>query len=132
MVPVASPAGTRPAEVEKVLRAHDDVRDACVFGIPSERWGESPHAVVFHEELPYSPTGKQLWRRLRDRHPENWRCERMRTCGRLASGFRIHDPGESSRPGEDTACVRNSISHSSVVSVWRRGVSSGSGEQSWT
>ncbi|RZL24925.1 MAG: hypothetical protein EOP31_11480 [Rhodococcus sp. (in: high G+C Gram-positive bacteria)] len=91
-----------PAEVEKVLRAHDDVRDACVFGIPSEKWGESPHAVVvlrsnatvtrdelieltsrelgsvkklasleFHEELPYSPTGKLLRRRLRDLHPEN-------------------------------------------------------------
>ena len=35
-----------PAEVEAVLHAHPDVMDAAVFGVPSDEWGESVHAVV--------------------------------------------------------------------------------------
>lgn len=35
-----------PAEVESVLLGHDAVRDVAVIGQPSERWGESPCAVV--------------------------------------------------------------------------------------
>ncbi len=35
-----------PAEVEDALRAHPDVRDAAVFGVPSERWGEEVAAAV--------------------------------------------------------------------------------------
>ncbi len=35
-----------PAEIEAVLEAHPDVFEAAVFGIPSEEWGESVHAVV--------------------------------------------------------------------------------------
>jgi len=35
-----------PAEIEHALELHDDVREAAVFGIPSEEWGESVHAVV--------------------------------------------------------------------------------------
>ncbi|MCO1655581.1 class I adenylate-forming enzyme family protein [Pseudonocardia humida] len=35
-----------PAEVEAVLHAHPDVLDAAVFGVPSEEWGETVHAVV--------------------------------------------------------------------------------------
>jgi acyl-CoA synthetase (AMP-forming)/AMP-acid ligase II len=35
-----------PAEIEAVLYAHPGVLDAAVFGIPSEEWGESVHAVV--------------------------------------------------------------------------------------
>ena len=35
-----------PAELENVLTSHPDVTEAAVFGVPSERWGESPHAVV--------------------------------------------------------------------------------------
>lgn len=35
-----------PAEVESVLLAHDAVADVAVIGQPSERWGESPCAVV--------------------------------------------------------------------------------------
>jgi fatty-acyl-CoA synthase/long-chain acyl-CoA synthetase len=35
-----------PAEVEAALEAHPDVYEAAVFGIPSEQWGESVHAVV--------------------------------------------------------------------------------------
>ena len=35
-----------PAEVEHALEGHPDVLEAAVFGIPSEEWGESVHAVV--------------------------------------------------------------------------------------
>jgi len=35
-----------PAELENVLSDHPDVIEAAVFGVPSEKWGESPHAVV--------------------------------------------------------------------------------------
>lgn len=35
-----------PAELENVLTDHPDVVEAGVFGVPSERWGESPYAVV--------------------------------------------------------------------------------------
>jgi len=35
-----------PAEIEAALEVHPDVYEAAVFGIPSEEWGESVHAVV--------------------------------------------------------------------------------------
>lgn len=35
-----------PAEIESVLTAHPDVAEAAVVGVPSQRWGESPYAVV--------------------------------------------------------------------------------------
>ena len=35
-----------PAEIEAALEHHPDVFDVAVFGIPSEEWGESVHAVV--------------------------------------------------------------------------------------
>ncbi|MEQ8860885.1 MAG: AMP-binding protein [Pseudomonadales bacterium] len=35
-----------PAEIEDALEHHEDVMDVAVFGIPSEEWGESVHAVV--------------------------------------------------------------------------------------
>ena len=35
-----------PTELENVLSDHPDVIEAAVFGAPSERWGESPYAVV--------------------------------------------------------------------------------------
>ncbi|MGZ4762230.1 MAG: class I adenylate-forming enzyme family protein [Ilumatobacteraceae bacterium] len=39
-----------PAEIEAALEAHPDVIEAAVFGIPSEEWGESVHAVVVVRE----------------------------------------------------------------------------------
>jgi acyl-CoA synthetase (AMP-forming)/AMP-acid ligase II len=39
-----------PAEIEAVLYAHPDVMDAAVFGVPSDEWGESVHAVVQPKE----------------------------------------------------------------------------------
>jgi acyl-CoA synthetase (AMP-forming)/AMP-acid ligase II len=35
-----------PAEIEAALEAHPDVYEAAVFGIPSEEWGETVHAIV--------------------------------------------------------------------------------------
>jgi fatty-acyl-CoA synthase/long-chain acyl-CoA synthetase len=35
-----------PAEIEAALEQHPDIYEAAVFGIPSEDWGESVHAVV--------------------------------------------------------------------------------------
>ncbi len=35
-----------PAEVENAIMAHPDVADVAVIGIPSERWGETPLALI--------------------------------------------------------------------------------------
>ena len=35
-----------PAELENVLTDHPAVIEAAVFGVPSDRWGESPYGVV--------------------------------------------------------------------------------------
>ncbi len=35
-----------PAEIEAAIEAHPDVLEVAVFGVPSEEWGESVHAVV--------------------------------------------------------------------------------------
>jgi acyl-CoA synthetase (AMP-forming)/AMP-acid ligase II len=39
-----------PAEIEAALEAHPDVLEAAVFGVPSEEWGETVHAVVVVRE----------------------------------------------------------------------------------
>ena len=81
-----------PAEVESVLAAHPAVADVAVIGVPSQRWGETPIAVVVGgadrddllawarerlahykcptdvvhvPELPRNPSGKVLKRELR-------------------------------------------------------------------
>ncbi|MEE4299298.1 MAG: long-chain-fatty-acid--CoA ligase [Pseudomonadales bacterium] len=88
-----------PAEIEGVLQAHPGVSEAAVIGQPSERWGESPFALVvridpqlaeadllkwcseqlaryklpkgvaFVEEIPRNPSGKILKRVLREEWP---------------------------------------------------------------
>lgn len=35
-----------PAEVENVIMSHPEVADVAVIGVPSERWGETPRAMV--------------------------------------------------------------------------------------
>ncbi len=35
-----------PAEIESVLEGHPSIFEAAVFGVPSDQWGESVHAVV--------------------------------------------------------------------------------------
>lgn len=84
-----------PAEIEAVLRRHPGVVEVAVVGVPSTRWGETPHAfvvpassgstaaeltmfcrehlagykcpssIVFVDELPRNATGKVLKRELR-------------------------------------------------------------------
>lgn len=39
-----------PSEVEGVLRAHPDVIDACVVGLPDEEWGQRAAAMVVRRE----------------------------------------------------------------------------------
>jgi len=39
-----------PAEIEAALEHHPDVIEVAVFGVPSEEWGESVHAVVVLRE----------------------------------------------------------------------------------
>jgi acyl-CoA synthetase (AMP-forming)/AMP-acid ligase II len=85
-----------PAEIENVILAMDGVNEVAVIGIASEKWGESPLAVVvradesvtatavleftdgklarfkqpktveFVDVIPRNPTGKVLKRVLRD------------------------------------------------------------------
>ena len=88
-----------PAEVENVILGHPEVAEVAVIGQPSERWGESPFAVVvrkdeqlsevdvlkycdgklarfklpkgivFVSEIPRNPSGKVLKRMLREQFP---------------------------------------------------------------
>jgi fatty-acyl-CoA synthase/long-chain acyl-CoA synthetase len=39
-----------PAEIEAALEHHPDVLEVAVFGVPSEEWGETVHAVVVVRE----------------------------------------------------------------------------------
>ena len=85
-----------PAEIENVLLSHPKINECAVIGIPSDKWGESPLAVVvraddsvseqdvldwcdgklarfklpvearFVDVIPRNPTGKILKRVLRD------------------------------------------------------------------
>ncbi len=84
-----------PAEVENVLMSHPAVTDCAVIGVPSEKWGETPKALVVlsedvsekeiidfcrerlahfkcptsverRDEIPRNPTGKILKRELRE------------------------------------------------------------------
>jgi len=74
-----------PAEIENVLLAHPGVAEVAVIGQPSEKWGESPLAVVVKADpgldagavldhcrgklARFNPTGKVLKRVLRERFP---------------------------------------------------------------
>jgi fatty-acyl-CoA synthase/long-chain acyl-CoA synthetase len=39
-----------PAEIEAALEAHPAIYEAAVFGIPSDDWGETVHAVIVVRE----------------------------------------------------------------------------------
>jgi acyl-CoA synthetase (AMP-forming)/AMP-acid ligase II len=38
-----------PAELERAISGHPGVRDVCVVGVPHEKWGETPKALVVLE-----------------------------------------------------------------------------------
>ncbi len=89
-----------PAEIEGVLASHPGITEAAVIGQPSEKWGESPLAIVvkndpnltaaevlnfcegklagfkrpkacvFVDEIPRNPSGKILKRVLREQFPD--------------------------------------------------------------
>lgn len=89
-----------PAEIEGVLLTNPKIREVAVIGQSSEKWGESPLAIVvkaddsltaeevlgyvdgklsrfklpksveFIDEIPRNPTGKVLKRILREQYPE--------------------------------------------------------------
>lgn len=89
-----------PAEIEGVLASHPGIVEAAVIGQQSERWGESPLAIVvksdealtendvlsycqgklarfkqpqmvfFADEIPRNPSGKILKRVLRQQYPD--------------------------------------------------------------
>lgn len=89
-----------PAEIENVLMTHPDIAEAAVIGKTSEKWGESPFAIVvktndalteseileycqgklarfkqpqgvaFIDVIPRNPSGKILKRVLREQYPE--------------------------------------------------------------
>ena len=88
-----------PAEIEGVLMTHPQISEAAVIGQDSEKWGESPLAIVvrtdealgaaevlefcqgklagykrpqgveFVAEIPRNPSGKILKRLLREQFP---------------------------------------------------------------
>ena len=39
-----------PAEIENIILAHEGVAEVAVIGQPSEKWGESPFAIVVRKE----------------------------------------------------------------------------------
>ena len=88
-----------PAEVVNALIAHPAVAEAAVFGVPSERWGEEVHAVVY----PLGASGNGLTAQALIAH-----------CRQLIGGYKvpkiIHisaDPLPKSGPGKiATATLR--------------------------
>ena len=58
-----------PAEVESVMTGHPEVSQVAVIGIPSDRWGESPLAVVVRRpEGTVDEAGLLAWTRERLAH----------------------------------------------------------------
>jgi acyl-CoA synthetase (AMP-forming)/AMP-acid ligase II len=51
-----------PQDIEAVLMHHPNVSEAAVIGVPSQRWGETPVAIVVPRESEhFDPTALRAW-----------------------------------------------------------------------
>jgi long-chain acyl-CoA synthetase len=56
-----------PGEVINALLSHPAIAEAAVFGLPSERWGEEVHAVVYvAPDYPAAPASEELAKHCRN------------------------------------------------------------------
>jgi acyl-CoA synthetase (AMP-forming)/AMP-acid ligase II len=56
-----------PAELENAIAAHPAVSEVCVVGVPHEKWGETPIAVVVTKPGAANPDPQELITLTRDR-----------------------------------------------------------------